>query len=1304
MDANDRNNIDGRENEAHEIPADPSGSDNNDDSSHQKRRSRNANDIPNESADNRNRGEGIGELQVGGTNNGDGDFCHVAEANDGYHDDGPRGASPMVNYSNVYPNGAGPQQFFPPSDPQHSHFDPSSGGCQSPVIPNHLHPFPYNSPHHQPLAHHMNTLPPNLPPMLPPPPSMSMPNHNGPGTLDATRQYYEARMREHAMQYANAAAGAAWAAARIACGGENHAMPPPGFMGNNSMPSYYAPASAAPPSSTGGQQMIACQNLAAVHSNQMVMPSVNQMVMPSVPGSVGGPRHKRTLWHPPSFPENKTKEGGSSKVPKKVVSNSNDTPILSGPKAKAQKVASSKPTSPQLQDKKPSKKRESGNDSVSSLGSESRDLNISGHSKGGGREFGGVGRVKRTSKKSNQRRRFNEDAGNAARSSSKTNDHHRGKNHFCQKRGGSFSSHGSSNNPHHSAGGRNKKKNRSQPEALAPPAAAQKKDQGTSNIFLGGLVGKNGVRALHELCGKYRWEMPKYTSSDSTNDNDGDAGHNNDISFVLIVHVNGVELGRGRGGTKGAAKQDASRKALAGLIPGVIFDPNGILLDLGSSNELLLRGSNYEGGTAARSRHNGGSKSLSLDELGPHLASQLAIGGENNATLQSESGGAVGLRSRTHSPDHSADSSISTLPYEEVSSGAGPLISGGPLLLKVGLQQLSPNGTLASGGARFISSNIYPCASTTSGVSSASEDIDEEDENAYYSSRGASVCSTLLHAIWQIDDRIREPPSYKFDLCPGTMKNEGQLKSDTVATSTTSGNCCSKRKKVESPRDVTAAACHRMFQCAASLNLYFPKSLVGGKGLLSPMDYWESPLDYLQSKEYSSLACDKGESSQSRKRKDSFASQSTQSPSRQQQQLNDDIVEQQEEPSSSPNALTKEKKREECIQHKVESTGIGSTKRESKHKASAKLLAALFPNCSSIVEVKAEAEAARELYAANKAALSQTKRAKVVKVPSPQSKGPSKRCSKSDISLHALTLSEQTKEGMMKRIKWSDSTNNAETSFESQVDAALQSLQELDEEGLPWAARDLSFDDVGKIILRRAMCDDADHVHALLNRNGMASTMLAKRNQFSTTDESVGDAEIDGPVPSENIFIDNAGKELQQHQLGNNATILVLSRAVALQDPPLGCAILTLNTSSSDSEVGRNLALCRLGHEKHLPRERFIECLETFARNVQCTLNDTCDLGASSLLLATSDDIKTYLSQSPSPYRSEDVSVDRGGIKGNSSSQHRHLQSVKEEGSEEVDGSEGEEESDKKGDATRDASELAKGRPCGKPSKRSRVA
>jgi hypothetical protein len=83
---------------------------------------------------------------------------------------------------------------------------------------NQYHQFDHGNPQHilqqQSTTHH------HIPP---PPPSgptmMQLPSSTT--DLDAARQYYEARMREHALQYANAAAGAAWAAARIACSATN---------------------------------------------------------------------------------------------------------------------------------------------------------------------------------------------------------------------------------------------------------------------------------------------------------------------------------------------------------------------------------------------------------------------------------------------------------------------------------------------------------------------------------------------------------------------------------------------------------------------------------------------------------------------------------------------------------------------------------------------------------------------------------------------------------------------------------------------------------------------------------------------------------------------------------------------------------------------------------------------------------------------------------------------------------------------------------------------------------------------------
>ncbi|KAL3808706.1 hypothetical protein ACHAXA_010086 [Cyclostephanos tholiformis] len=871
----------------------------------------------------------------------------------------------------------------------------------------------------------------------------------------------------------------------------------------------------------------------------------------------------------------------------------------------------------------------------------------------------------------------------------------RGLNHGHSSKS-SFSSLGSStnhfndsNNPNrHFAAERNKKKkNRSQqPETPKWQSRQSESAVPLSSVFLGKLIGKNGVRALHELCSKYRWDMPIYTPvelpqtlSKSAIGNDGvnsTSVGNNDISFVLKVHVNGVELGRGRGGTKASAKQDASRKAISALVPGVIFDPNGILMDTGGIKSLLRGSPNVDVGVGGAPGGNGsnyaGSEPLSLDDLGPHLASQLAIGGD-------------GVMHGRLSPDHSETSSISTAISEDVFSG-GPLVSGGPILLshKLGSRQPSSSGTLpslaAGGTGRFLLSNIYPSASTTSGVSSASE-VDEEDENAYYSSRGASVCSTLLHAMWQIDDRIWEPPSYSFNLCPSPCNSTSNIE---CGKSSTGSGAVTERKKSDLSHEVAG---NRMFQCTATINVYFPKRLVGDC-LSSIMDYWESPLDYLQSNWRSSQSPSaKGESLHSRKRKDSFAPQSTPST------VKDDF-EAQDQDCNAP----KKREKGDFFRHKLERIGTGLTKRESKHKASAKLLATLFPACRSMVEVKAEAEAARELYAAKKEAI-QIKRPKIL-VSSAEKEDPRKQTAipnitptKNDISLHALSISEP-KDGT-KRIKWSDSTD-VESSFEVEVDAALQSLPESDEEGR-WLTRGVSFDDIGKIVLRRACCDDSDHIYLLLKKGETVSATLPRLKQQSLPPNEAAPTESDVPPESGNVDQchndDNEGNPTDGNdddkRLGDHSVFLVLARAVTPYHPPLACAILTVKDSTCD---GRSLTLDGLGHEEHLPRELFVESLATFAKSINCNLEiDNCH----QRLAVTLDDIRSFLARSQPPLYHKDDLV---------GTSRRHLQSVKEEESEEVDdGSDGggEDRDDKIVDG---GTELVKRKICKPSSKRSRVA
>ena len=211
------------------------------------------------------------------------------------------------------------------------------------------------------------------------------------------------------------------------------------------------------------------------------------------------------------------------------------------------------------------------------------------------------------------------------------------------------------------------------------------------------LLGKTGVSALHEWCDK-RKLTPKFMLLPREHDEE----------FIMSVELHDKEQGRGRGGTKASAKQDAARQALQSLVPGgVVFDDNGILVELPSSTS-------------------------EMEELAPNLASRLAIG-ESSKKRDKPS-------SRTW--------------------------------------------------------DVYPGTSTTS-----------EEENDYYASRGASVCSALVHAMWQIHDDIPEPPSYTYDVC--------------------TKNPAAKRKGVAGS---TAVVVHRAsFVCTARLLVKTPLSKANDK-------------------------------------------------------------------------------------------------------------------------------------------------------------------------------------------------------------------------------------------------------------------------------------------------------------------------------------------------------------------------------------------------------------------------------------------------------------------------------------------
>mmetsp|Transcript_36927 Transcript_36927/g.42119 ORF Transcript_36927/g.42119 Transcript_36927/m.42119 type:complete len:817 (-) Transcript_36927:591-3041(-) len=163
------------------------------------------------------------------------------------------------------------------------------------------------------------------------------------------------------------------------------------------------------------------------------------------------------------------------------------------------------------------------------------------------------------------------------------------------------------------------------------------------------LIGKTGISALHEWCVKRKQRPPNFVLLPAS-------GY-----FCFAAYLDDLEWGRGQGATKGAAKQDAARKALQAIVPGVIFDANGLVLSTETADDDLL----------------------------PNLAQRLAIDTSN------------------------------------------------------------PNTTLKKRRCDVV---VYPSTATSSG---------EED---FYAGRNFSVCSVLLHAMWQINDQIIGAPSYSFEV------------------------------------------------------------------------------------------------------------------------------------------------------------------------------------------------------------------------------------------------------------------------------------------------------------------------------------------------------------------------------------------------------------------------------------------------------------------------------------------------------------------------------------------------------------
>lgn len=261
--------------------------------------------------------------------------------------------------------------------------------------------------------------------------------------------------------------------------------------------------------------------------------------------------------------------------------------------------------------------------------------------------------------------------------------------------------------------------------------------------------------------------------------------------------------------------------------------------------------------------------------------------------------------------------------------------------------------------------------------------------------------------------------------------------------------------------------------------------------------------------------------------------------------------------------------------------------------ACARLLALLFPECRSMVQVKQAAETARTKYTETKAVLRSNSRRSTQ-----DPFDPSAFAEQNDPPL-PLVL----KEGIRNLILDKEDLNMAAASDEKtaaslairqlsrkkQLDAlvekALQNVNERDEEGrsLP---EELTADDVGRTLLRRAEPSDMRAIKKLLAEETPESS--GRRSHSWETDFSGSEEE-----PFFNMSC----------VWSPTSIVLLLCRAIAAyEDPPLGCAVLTVDFSM---EEGRILRAARIANEPHLPQERFIECLQDFAESLNYKLETT---------------------------------------------------------------------------------------------------
>jgi hypothetical protein len=283
-----------------------------------------------------------------------------------------------------------------------------------------------------------------------------------------------------------------------------------------------------------------------------------------------------------------------------------------------------------------------------------------------------------------------------------------------------------------------------------------------------------------------------------------------------------------------------------------------------------------------------------------------------------------------------------------------------------------------------------------------------------------------------------------------------------------------------------------------------------------------------------------------------------------------------------------------------------------------------------MVAVKQAAESARERYAASKALKQQSKRDMVFANAvssnrmSRERNGEEQRgiffAVKSSRSpplptevekhlLNAFWASKSAGDGFLRGAKiggGDDSDLVRQNSRQKQLDdaitSALQKLNEHDEDGrsLP---DELTVDDVGRTVLRRASQEDHIWITKLLETERSPLSPVSVFLKYQNTHDNQG-SDCSSP----------------NHPLWSSSTIvLLLCRAIApYDDPPLGCAVLTLGFSM---ERGRTLRIAQIANKSHLPLERFTEVLHTFANHFCCALETASTIDSKASIILQQDDL-----------------------------------------------------------------------------------